>query len=245
MTKVVGIIPARYASTRFPGKPLADILGKPMIQHVYERARKAKTVGQLLVATDDQRIFDAVKAFGGEVVMTRADHPTGTDRLAEAAAKLDVDLIVNIQGDEPMIEAEVIDAAATPLIEDPSIPMSTLMSRVTEPAELHDPNVVKVVVDRNGFALYFSRALIPYARDKAESDVTYYYHPGLYVYRKDFLLTYAALAPTPLEQTEKLEQLRALENGYRIKVVETRHRPVSVDTPEDLENVKRLMGRKR
>jgi len=242
MATVIGIIPARYASTRFPGKPLANILGKPMIQHVYERASKAQTLQRVLVATDDRRVFDAVTSFGGEVVMTRADHPTGTDRLAEAARELDVDLVVNIQGDEPLIEPEVIDAATTPLIEDPSIPMSTLMSRVTDPADLDNPNVVKLVVDRHGFALYFSRARIPYVRDAGASRVTYYYHPGLYVYRKDFLLTYASLQPTPLEQAEKLEQLRALEHGYRIKVVETHHRPVGVDTPEDLEHVERLLS---
>lgn len=242
MATVIGVIPARYASTRFPGKPLADLLGKPMIQHVYERASRARTLQRVLVATDDRRIFDAVAAFGGQAVMTRADHPTGTDRIAEAVARLDVDLVVNIQGDEPLIEPEVIDAAAAPLIEDPSIPISTLMSRVTDPSDLDNPNVVKLVVDRQGFALYFSRARIPYVRDPGVLDVTYYYHPGLYVYRKDFLLTYASLPPTPLEQAEKLEQLRALEHGYRIKVVETTHRPVGVDTPEDLEQVKRLLS---
>lgn len=245
MAKVIGIIPARWASTRFPGKPLADILGKPMIQHVYERARKARSLQRLLVATDDRRIFDAVAGFGGEPVMTRDDHPTGTDRLAEAAAELEVDLVVNIQGDEPLIDPEVIDAAAAPLIADSTIPMGTLMSRITDPADLHDPNVVKVVADLHGFALYFSRALIPYARGGKTAAAVYYYHPGLYVYRKDFLLTYASLPPTPLEQTEKLEQLRALEHGYRIKVVETTHRPVSVDTPGDLEHVTRLMQRGR
>ncbi|UCH35333.1 MAG: 3-deoxy-manno-octulosonate cytidylyltransferase [Armatimonadota bacterium] len=245
MAQVIGIIPARYGSTRFPGKPLADLLGKPMIQHVYERSSKARCLERLLVATDDQRILDAVAAFGGEAVMTSPDHPTGTDRLAEAAAELAVEIVVNIQGDEPLIEPSVIDALAAPLIEDSSIPMGTLMSRITEPADLHDPNVVKVVVDRNSFALYFSRTLIPYAREVKTEDVMYYYHPGLYVYRKDFLLTYASLPPTPLEKTEKLEQLRAMEHGYRIKVVETAHRPVSVDTPHDLEHVKHLMQRGR
>ena len=241
MTKVIGLIPARHASTRFPGKPLADLLGKPMIQHVYERASEARSLERVVVATDDERILRAVTGFGGEAVMTSADHPTGTDRLAEAAAELDVDVVVNVQGDEPLIEPQVIDAAAAPLIEDPSIPMGTIMSRITEPADLHDPNVVKVAVDRNGFALYFSRALIPYAREKSTSDVAYYYHLGLYVYRKDFLLTYASLPPTPLEQTERLEQLRALEHGYRIKVVQTPHPLASVDTPEDLEHIRRLM----
>lgn len=238
---VVAIIPARYNSSRFPGKPLALLAGKPMIQHVYERASEARSLERVVVATDDERIFQAVTGFGGEAVMTRDDHPTGTDRLAEAAAEMDVDVVVNVQGDEPLIEREVIDAVAAPLIEDPSIPMGTVMRRITDPADLHNPNVVKVVVDRNGFALYFSRALIPYARGVSTNDVAYYYHPGLYVYRKDFLLTYASLPPTPLEQAERLEQLRALEHGYRIKVVETRHRAVSVDTPEDLDHVKRLI----
>jgi len=243
MALVVGIIPARYASIRFPGKALANLLGKPMVQHVYERASKARTLERLVVATDDDRIFQAVAAFGGHAVMTSVDHPTGTDRLAEAAADMDAEIVVNIQGDEPLIEPAVIDAAVRPLVADPSIPMGTLMVRITDPADLHDPNVVKVVVDQQGFALYFSRALIPYARERDSSKVVYYYHPGLYVYRKEFLLTYASLPPTPLEQTEKLEQLRALEHGYRIKVVETHHRPVGVDTPQDLERVKRLMQR--
>ena len=245
MAQVVGIIPARYASTRFPGKALADLLGKPMVQHVYERASKARTLERLVVATDDDRIFQAVAAFGGHAVMTSVDHPTGTDRLAEAAADMDAEIVVNIQGDEPLVEPQVIDAAVRPLVADPSIPMGTLMVRITDPADLHDPNVVKVVVDQQGFALYFSRALIPYARERDSTKVGYYYHPGLYVYRKEFLLTYASLPPTPLEQTEKLEQLRALEHGYRIKVVETHHRPIGVDTPQDLARVKRLMQRGR
>jgi 3-deoxy-manno-octulosonate cytidylyltransferase (CMP-KDO synthetase) len=245
MTHVVGIIPARYGSTRFPGKPLADLLGKPVVQHVYERAREAQTLERLVVATDDDRIFQAVTGFGGEAVMTRSDHPNGTDRLAEAAADMEAEIVVNIQGDEPLIEGAVIDAAVQPLLADASIPMGTLVARITHPADLHNPNVVKVVMDRQGFALYFSRSLIPYARGGNGAQTVYYYHPGLYVYRKEFLLTYASLPPTPLEQVEKLEQLRALEHGYRIKVVETQHNCVGVDTPADLEHVKRLLQRGR
>ncbi|HUT74524.1 MAG TPA: 3-deoxy-manno-octulosonate cytidylyltransferase [Armatimonadota bacterium] len=245
MTHVVGIIPARYGSTRFPGKPLADLLGKPLVQHVYERAREAQTLERLVVATDDDRIFQAVTGFGGEAVLTRPDHPTGTDRLAEAAADMEAEVVVNIQGDEPLIEGAVIDAAVQPLLADASIPMGTLVARITDPADLHNPNVVKVVMDRQGFALYFSRSLIPYVRGGNGAQTVYYYHPGLYVYRKEFLLTYASLPPTPLEQVEKLEQLRALEHGYRIKVVETQHNCIGVDTPADLEHVKRLLQRGR
>lgn len=241
MPRVIGIIPARYASTRFPGKALADLAGKPMIQHVYERARGARTIERVLVATDDDRIFRAVGDFGGEAVMTRADHPNGTSRLAEAVAACDVDIVVNIQGDEPLIAPEAIDAAVAPLAQDPAIPMSTLRARLSPPHDLHDPNLVKVVVDRDDFALYFSRAPIPFVRDQGEAEAIPYYHIGMYVYRKDFLLQYAAMPPTPLERAEKLEQLRVLENGYRIKVVETAHHPIGVDTPQDLEHVRRLL----
>lgn len=238
---VVGIIPARYGSTRFEGKPLAEIAGKPMIQHVFERARQAQLLEDVIVATDDERIRAAVEGFGGKPAMTRSDHPTGTDRLAEVAEGLDVEIVCNIQGDEPLIDPEAIDAAIQPLLDDPTIPMSTLMAAITEERDLHDPNCVKLVVDKDGFALYFSRSLVPYPRDGKTEGRTFYYHPGLYVYRREFLLTYAKLPPTPLEQTESLEQLRALENGYRIKCVETSYTPVAVDTPEDLERVKGLM----
>ena len=239
--KVVVIIPSRYQSTRFMGKPLADILGKPMIQHVYERACQARLLEQVLVATDDERIRAAVHGFGGRAVMTRSDHPTGTDRLAEVARGLDVEIVCNIQGDEPLIDPHAIDAAVQPLLDDPSIPMSTLMARLTDERALRDPNVVKLVTDQDGFALYFSRSFIPFPRDGQVEGRTFYYHPGLYVYRREFLLTYAALPPARLEQIEKLEQLRALENGYRIKCVETSYTPVAVDTPEDLERVRALI----
>lgn len=238
MAKIVGIIPARYGSTRFEGKALADLAGRPMIEHVYRRAEQSRLLERVLVATDDPRIKEAVEGFGGEAVLTRPDHPSGTDRVAEVAEGLEAELIVNIQGDEPLIEPEMIDQAIQPLADDDSIPMGTLMTRINNPRECEDPNVVKVVVDREGFALYFSRSPIPYPR---EGEPIRYQHIGLYVYRRDFLLRFAQLPPTPLEQIERLEQLRALEHGYRIKVVETEHGSIGVDTPEDLERVKAIL----
>lgn len=238
MVKVTGIIPARYQSTRFPGKPLADICGKPMIQHVYERAKAASVLEDVLVATDDARIYEAVTGFGGKAVMTSPHHSTGTDRLAEVATELDSDIVVNIQGDEPLLRPESIEQAVRPLLEDESLEMSTLKLRIENPEDVLDPNVVKVVTDLNGNALYFSRAPIPYPR---EGTTTYYRHIGLYVYRREFLLRFAKLAPTPLETIEKLEQLRALENGYKIRVVETEYSAIGVDTPEDLEKVKQIL----
>ncbi|MDD2557451.1 MAG: 3-deoxy-manno-octulosonate cytidylyltransferase [Desulfuromonadaceae bacterium] len=247
--QVIAIIPARYASTRFPAKPLADIHGKPMLQHVYERSLKAKLVDDVIVATDDERIFAAARAFGARVVMTSAEHETGTDRLAEVAETLDgVDLIVNVQGDEPMIEPDMIDAAVAPLRAQADISMGTLMTAIYNPADFANPNVVKVVTDKNGYALYFSRAPIPYTRDSAvQQDGVYgFKHIGLYVYRRDFLLHYSDLKPTVLEQAEKLEQLRVLEHGYRIHVALTEHQSMGVDTPEDLERVRAaLLGQCR
>lgn len=242
---IVAVIPARYGSTRFPGKALAMIKGRPMIQWVYERTAKAASLDRVLVATDDQRIADAVLAFGGECVMTSSAHSTGTDRIAEVAASLDCDLIVNVQGDEPLIEPAMIDDAVAPLRHDPGIVMGTLCGRIDIAEEAFDPNIVKVVLDRDGFALYFSRAPIPWDRDRWSGlDVgarplhdRFYKHIGLYVYRRAFLLNYAALGPTPLESIEKLEQLRALETGHRIKVVETSHRSIGVDTPHDLQKI--------
>lgn len=243
--KAVGIIPARYQSTRFPGKPLADILGKPMIQWVYERVRLAKTLDGVLVATDDQRIFDAVNQFSGQAVMTSPDHHSGTDRLAEAAANLDADIIVNIQGDEPLIEPKAIDLAVEPFLVNPDLPMTTLKTPILDLEDLQSPGVVKVVTDENGLALYFSRYPIPCIRgmeDPAEvlNQKIHYKHIGLYAYRRDFLLKYPQLKQTPLEKAESLEQLRALENGYRICVVNCPYTSVSVDTPEDLERVRTL-----
>ncbi|MDY0211451.1 MAG: 3-deoxy-manno-octulosonate cytidylyltransferase [Desulfuromonadaceae bacterium] len=246
--QVIAIIPARYASTRFPAKPLADIHGKPMLQHVYERSLKAKLVDDVIVATDDERIFNAARAFGARVVMTSTEHETGTDRLAEVAEALDgVELIVNVQGDEPMIEPAMIDAAVAPLRARQDINMGTLMTIIDNPEDFTNPNVVKVVTDQGGSALYFSRAPIPYTRDLAveQGSVYGYRHIGLYVYRRDFLLRYPLLQPTVLERAEKLEQLRVLEHGYRIHVALTDHQSMGVDTPEDLEKVKTALWRQR
>lgn len=232
------VIPARYASTRLPGKPLADICGKPMICRVLERARCARKPDKVIVATDDERICDAVRAEGGEALMTRTDHLTGTDRLAEVAeAYPAVDLIVNVQGDEPLIEPSVIDDLIAPFEMDENLPMATVMTRMEDAEEQLDPNNVKVVVDKLGYALYFSRSLVPYPRAAAGS---VYKHIGIYAYRRDFLLRYARLEPTPLEKAESLEQLRALENGYGIRVLETDCRFVGVDTAEDLALVNKL-----
>lgn len=247
--RVVAVIPARFASTRFPGKPLAELKGKPMIQWVYERTTQAKSVDRVIVATDDERIAGAVRDFGGEVQMTRSDHATGTDRLAEVASRIEADLVVNVQGDEPLIAPRMIDQAVTPLKRNPSLTMGTLKSPILSVEDYLNPNVVKVVTDRQGFALYFSRAPIPHPRDLAANlqehlaEVKAYKHVGLYVYRKDFLLTYAKLSATVLEGLEKLEQLRALEHGFRIKVAETTFSSQGVDTPEDLERVKIALER--
>jgi 3-deoxy-manno-octulosonate cytidylyltransferase (CMP-KDO synthetase) len=215
-----------------------------MIELVYRRAAASPAVDAVIVATDDRRVRDAVEGFGGIAWMTRTDHRSGSDRLAEVAAQLDCDLIVNVQGDEPMLATEMIAEAVAPLAADRSIPMGTLCRRIGEPAEFADPNVVKVVVDRAGFALYFSRATIPFTRDAApgSAPANAFKHIGLYVYQRAFLLEFAGLAPTPLEQAESLEQLRALEHGYRIRTVETTHDSVGVDTPADLERVRRLVA---
>lgn len=232
------VIPARYASTRLPGKPLADICGKPMICRVLERASRAQKPEKVIVATDDERIYDVVRAEGGEAILTRADHPTGTDRLAEVAeAYPEVDLIVNVQGDEPLIEPSVIDDLIAPFEMDENLPMATVMVRMEDAAEQLNPNNVKVIVDKLGYALYFSRSLVPYPRAAAGP---VYKHIGIYAYRRDFLLRYARLEPTPLERAESLEQLRALENGYGIRVLETDCRFVGVDTPEDLALVNKI-----
>jgi len=249
-TNIVAVIPSRFGSTRFPGKSLALIEDKPMIQWVYERTRRSRLVNRVIVATDDARIQLAVSAFNGEVVMTSPAHPTGTDRIAEVARSLECSLIVNVQGDEPLIHPDMIDEAIAPLVNDPSIPMGTVCRRIDDRDEAFDPNVVKVVLDKNGFALYFSRAPVPWDRDhwagkRVLNDLTLvgpmYKHIGLYVYRRDFLLTYAGLPQTHLEAVEKLEQLRALEHGYKIRVAVTRHESFGVDIPGDLGKIlKRL-----
>jgi 3-deoxy-manno-octulosonate cytidylyltransferase (CMP-KDO synthetase) len=243
MMKIVGIIPARYGSTRLEGKPLKDICGKPMIQRVYEAAQGAKLLHALYVATDDQRIVTAVEHFGGNVRMTASEHKTGTDRIAEVAAKLDAAIVVNLQGDEPLVNPAMIDEVIQPLVDESELPMSTLCVPILEEAARQDPNVVKVVFDQRGYALYFSRSLIPYPR-KRENFMAYE-HLGLYAYRKEFLMTYISLPQSRLEINESLEQLRVLEAGYRLKVVVSAHpyAGVSVDTVEDLEKVRQIVQR--
>ena len=244
---VVAIIPARYGSTRLPGKPLADIGGKPMIQHVYENAAQARVLDRVIVATDDRRVESAVRGFGGEVMMTSKRHRSGTDRLAEVARKLDAQWLVNVQGDLPFIKAETISRAVRPMLRLRSIPMGTVCSPIYDEQEWRNPNIVKVVKDGNGFAIYFSRALIPYPRNAlsqaskgaGKKKVWGYRHLGLYVYRRDFLLKFARLRPTILEQTESLEQLRALYYGYPIFVADVDDRSVEVDTPADLDLARR------
>lgn len=244
--KVVAIIPARYHSNRFEGKPLALINGKSMIQHVYERALAVPMLEKVAVATDDGRIAECVKSFGGTVVMTSRDHVSGTDRLAEAASILDIpeqDVVVNIQGDQPLFDQEVVQQVAGPLLEDPALPMSTLIYKIIRNEEITDPNHVKTVFDRNGYALYFSRSAIPFQRNPEEPVApTYYKHLGFYAYRKGFLLTFVSLPEGEWERFEKLEQLRALEFGYRIKVVLTEHDSIEVDTPKDLLRVQEMMN---
>ncbi len=233
---VIAIIPARWQSSRFPGKPLALIAGKPMIQHVVERAKQVKLLSRVAVATDDPRIAEAVASFGGEAVLTRSDHVSGTDRLAEAAELLGIaeqDVVVNIQGDQPLFPPEVISQVAQPLLDDPALPMATLIYKIIRPEEITDPNHVKTVFDRSGNALYFSRSPIPHQRNPADGMPTYYKHLGFYAYRKGFLLSFVALPEGEWEHFEKLEQLRALEYGYRIKVVLTEHDSIEVDTPQD------------
>jgi 3-deoxy-manno-octulosonate cytidylyltransferase (CMP-KDO synthetase) len=237
--KFLGVIPARFSSSRFPGKILALLAGKPMLQHVYERASQARYLSSTIIATDDARIFDAARGFGARVRMTRDDHPSGTDRVAEVASAEDAEVIVNIQGDEPLIDPAAIDAAILPVAHDPDIVMATLKKKIEDPSEITNPNVVKVVTDRVGDAIYFSRCPIPFDRD-GTSGVPHYKHIGLYIYQRDFLLSYSSLPVGPLEQAERLEQLRALENGYKIRVVETEYESLGVDTPEDLERVSRL-----
>lgn len=245
--KVAAFIPARYGSTRLDGKPLADICGKPMIQWVYEQVESCPVIDGVVVATDDRRIRDAVAAFGGASVMTSASHTSGTDRIAEAAASVDADIIVNVQGDEPLIEPEMISQAVRPLIDDPQLRMSTLKTGILDEEEYKNPHAVKVVCDGKGRAIYFSRSPVPHGcrfekGGVAEGSAAAYKHIGLYVYRRDFLAEFTRMSPTPLERAERLEQMRALENGVDIMVVETAFNPVAVDTPEDLELVRSIIS---
>lgn len=233
--KIGCVIPARFGSTRLPGKPLADIAGKPMIQRVYERVTNAKKPEVFIVATDDQRVYDAVQSFGGTVVMTDVNHPTGTDRLAEVAQQYtDLDVIINVQGDEPMIDANLIDQLAELFESDDALQMATVATPLLE-EEYDEPSAVKVILNKRNDAMYFSRSLIPYPRHDFVN--TPLKHIGIYAYRRQFLLDYAKMEPTAAEQTESLEQLRALENGFAIRVITTNKRFVGVDTPEDLARV--------
>ena len=242
----VGIIPARYRASRFPGKPLTQIAGRPMLHYVIEGARRAKRLREVWVATDDERIAEAAAALGAPVAMTSPEHPTGTDRLAEVAQGLEADIIVNVQGDLPFFPPAMVEDAVAILTRSPAAAMSTVKTPIHEAAEWHNPNVVKVVTDRDGYALYFSRSPIPFYRDQGpgaggQGEVFGYRHIGLYVYRRDFLLTFTRLPVTPLETAEKLEQLRALEWGYKITVSETERPTVEVDTPEDLRRAEEMM----
>ncbi len=253
MSAVV-IIPARYASTRLPGKPLIKLLGKPLIQYVYEASKKARLVDEVVVATDDRRILETVEGFGGKAVMTSASHPSGTDRIAEVARALNCDIVVNVQGDEPLMRPEMIDDVVRLLQDDAKADMATLCISTDRSDEIFNPNVVKVVTDQKGFALYFSRAPIAFYRDcvKVErasgfylytvsAPITVKKHIGIYGYRRNVLLQLTRIPQSPLEQAEKLEQLRALENGYRIKVKETEFETIGVDTPEDVEMVEEML----
>jgi 3-deoxy-manno-octulosonate cytidylyltransferase (CMP-KDO synthetase) len=237
---VVAIIPARYQSSRLPGKALADIGGRPMIEHVYRRTSAARSVGVVIVATDDQRICDAVEAFGGRAQLTSPAHESGTDRLAEIAAGLTCDVVVNVQGDEPLVDPSMIDDAIAPFRTDRALEMTTLRRRIDDDADRQNPNVTKVVVDRDGYALYFSRAPIPFTRQGCPPAPAWR-HIGLYAYRRECLLRLTALPPTDMERAEALEQLRALEHGIRIKAIETTFDSLGVDTPEDLARVRQLV----
>jgi 3-deoxy-manno-octulosonate cytidylyltransferase (CMP-KDO synthetase) len=244
---IVCIIPSRYESSRFPGKPLADLCGKPMIQHVYERVAQAKAVPYVAVATDDQRIFDAVRNFGGNAVMTSATHRSGTDRISEAVQSLNLSndaIVVNIQGDQPIFEPVQVDEVIEPLVADPAVVMSTLIYKIILDEEITHPHAVKVVLDHENNALYFSRATIPYVRDK-KLKADYYKHHGIYAYRRDFLETFTKLPEGKLEKLEALEQLRALEYGYRIKCVITPHDSVEVDNQQELDRVRRILTERK
>lgn len=241
---VLAVIPARYASTRFPGKPLTSIAGKTMIERVWERARRASLVSKTVVATDDERIAEAVRSFGGEAVRTRGDHRSGTERVAEvAAANPDAEIVVNVQGDMPLIEPAAIDAAIEAVNADEEVKLGTLAVAITNPADIMDPNIVKTVLDFDGNALYFSRAPIPWVRDRGGPvHAKHLKHVGLYVFRREALMEFATFPQGDLERIEQLEQLRWLENGYRIRVAETEYKTVEVDTPEDVKKVEQLLA---
>lgn len=239
-TRILGVIPARFASSRFPGKALAPLAGKPMLQHVWERASLSRYLSDVVVATDDERIASAVRKFGGRVRLTSRAHLSGTDRLAEVASAENATIYVNVQGDEPLIDPEAIDAAILSVDGDESVVMGTLKKQIYDPTDIVNTNVVKVVTNLLGDAIFFSRCAIPHERDGRSGVPVYFKHVGLYVYRRDFLLLYPDLTVGPLEQAERLEQLRALENGYKVRVVNTDYESLGVDTPEDLARVNQL-----
>jgi 3-deoxy-manno-octulosonate cytidylyltransferase (CMP-KDO synthetase) len=240
--KVVIVIPARYGSTRLPGKPLVSLAGKSMIQRVYERAKLAQTASQVIVATDDDRIVQAVEAFGGEARMTRSDHRTGTERVAEVAARTSGEVYVNVQGDEPLLDPVAVDTAVNSLLEEPQAQISTVATPVKSASDIMDPNVVKTVLDFDGNALYFSRAPIPWVRDSAgKAHARHLKHLGLYVFQREALLEYPTLPQGELERLEQLEQLRWMENGWKIRVAEVAHDAVSVDVPEDVLRIEKLL----
>ncbi len=243
---VIGVIPARYSSARFEGKVLADILGKPMLERVWEAAKESHLLDDLIIACDDERVASKACEFGAKVVMTAKGHACGTDRIIEVVNPLEVKVVINIQADEPLINPTMIDKVAQALLDDKTVSVATIMKKIEDPGNLADPNVVKVVVDKNNFALYFSRAPIPYKAQNSEVEAPVYYkHIGLYGYTKDFLFVYKNLPASKLEDIEKLEQLRILESGFRIKVVETNYDTIGVDTPEDLEKVKEYLAKEK
>lgn len=248
--KCIAVIPARWESTRFKGKVLADINGKSMLQHVWEKAKSAHEIDDVIIAVDKEKVYKAAESFGAKVVYTSPEQSSGTDRIAEAVNEIDTDIIVNIQADEPLIHPVMIDKLVQLFFYEKNIQMATIIKRIHKKEEISDPNVVKVVVDRKGFALYFSRSPIPYLRENGshkEGDngiaAGYFKHIGVYAYTKDFLFTYTNLPESSLEKNEKLEQLRVLEHGYKIKTIETTYDTIGVDTPEDLEKVKVILNK--
>lgn len=237
--KFLGVIPARYASTRLPAKPLKDICGYPMIQWVYERCKKSK-LDKVVVATDSKEVYETVISFGGEAILTREDHINGTSRIGEVCEKIpEYDVIINIQGDEPLIEADMINSLIDSFKENKDLNMATLKHKIKEKKDIENPNCVKVVTDKNDYAIYFSRSVIPYPRN--ENKDLYYKHVGIYGYKKDFIEKYIKMESTPLENSESLEQLRVIENGYKIKVLETPYEIVGVDTQEELDRVREII----
>ncbi|MBM3253632.1 MAG: 3-deoxy-manno-octulosonate cytidylyltransferase [Candidatus Omnitrophica bacterium] len=251
--EAIGIIPARFASTRFEGKLIKPLLGKPVIQHVWENAMKSTTLDDLIIACDDERIFNIAKDFGAKVTLTAKEHLSGTDRITEIANPIEVKVVVNIQADEPFIQPSMIDEVTSALLQEPKLNMTTLRKRITTPEEASDPNVVKVIVDKNEFAIYFSRSMIPCPKEYSMKGQTiskeflkhnaYFKHIGLYAYTKDFIFTFKNLPQGNLEKLEGLEQLRAIENGYRVKVFETRYETIGIDTPEDLKRAEEFLLR--